>query len=280
VWLLPGLEALAAALFGGSRLGGARSRFLPNYYQFPIPSERSVTTGEGVRFRVDVGTLLGWCLRFDIRDPALEAYFDLVTPGATVVDIGANIGFTALTAGRRVGDGGTVLAFEPHPDNLRALRTNVALNPELTVRIIDVALGAEEGEAQMTEHAARNPGGHRISAEAGGHTVRVRTLDSVLAEYPELRPDLIKIDTEGFEAHVLPGARETLRRHRPVVFLELSDGLLRAQGSSTGSIVRFLHEEGYSVRDVLDDREVDPDADHSGTHFDAVCRPLDARDTR
>ena len=49
---------MAAAVFGGSRLGSPKSRFLPNYYQFPQPCERLVTTDEGVRFLAGVGTLL------------------------------------------------------------------------------------------------------------------------------------------------------------------------------------------------------------------------------
>ena len=76
-------------------------------------------------------------------------------PGDVVWDIGANVGFFALLAARRVAPGGRVHAFEPLPDNLRWLRRHLELNPELEVVVHDKAVGAEVGSARFQTPRAR-----------------------------------------------------------------------------------------------------------------------------
>ena len=60
-------------------------------------------------------------------------------------------------------------------------------------------------------------------------------------------PDVIKIDVDGYEAKVLPGAMETLRDHRPVLLLELHrEKFIRRFGVSRADIVRPLFDLGYT----------------------------------
>ena len=270
---------MAAAVFGGSRLGSPKSRFLPNYYQFPQPCERLVTTDEGVRFLADVGTLLGWCLRFRIQDPSLNGLFGLLRPGMTVVDVGANIGFTALTAAKRVGPSGRVLAFEPHGANYAALQANLTLNPGLNVEALNVGLARAPGEANMVEPFARNPGGFRISSESKGETVVLEPLDEVLERHGVTSVDVLKIDTEGFELEVLSGSRRVLEESRPAIFIELSEDNLLAQASSTVDVISFLMDRGYRVREAVSGESMGLEADYAGCHCDAIALAVESADT-
>ncbi len=75
----------------------------------------------------------------------------LIRPGATFVDLGANIGFytVPLAVAAKAG-GGVVAAFEPHPANYRRLSENVALNGlNDYVRLFELGLSSEEGEAEL-----------------------------------------------------------------------------------------------------------------------------------
>ena len=100
--------------------------------------------------------------------------------------------------------------------------------------------------------------------------VEARTLDQLVAEHG-LAPGIVKVDVEGFEHHVFEGARDTLARHRPVVVSELSDYLLRKNGSSARAIVQQFESRGYRVFDPLHLGET-PGSREFG---DMVCLPAE-----
>src|SRR5882724_12110661 len=62
------------------------------------------------------------------REDALEFFRVYLRPGDKVIDVGANIGDTVLTASISVGSAGCVWAIEPHPQTFRFLKANLALN--------------------------------------------------------------------------------------------------------------------------------------------------------
>jgi FkbM family methyltransferase len=169
---------------------------------------------------------------------------ELVRPGMAVADIGANIGYYALMFQHWVGGRGTVLCFEPEPDNLEELRRNVDRNRLASVTVMPIALGAKDESVSIARGINAS-----ITAESTDRvTVPVRRLDSV----PIGRLDFIKIDVEGYEAFVLAGATATLQRFRPDLFIEIHPGLMCA--AEYGSLLGQLRDydpqlEIYRVRE-------------------------------
>jgi hypothetical protein len=74
--------------------------------------------------------------------------------------------------------------------------------------------------------------------------VPMRSIDDLCGEM-EFQPDLIKIDVEGYELGVIQGARATLERHRPLIFLEIHPDHLRRLGHSPRQVVELLAGLGY-----------------------------------
>lgn len=155
--------------------------------------------------------------------PLLAQMRGLIRPGAVVVDIGANIGNHALFFAMICG-AGMVHAFEPMRLTFGLLQRNAALNGLSNLRCVNAGLGAEEGRAALLAWPANNIGAARLAATAGGGGgaggYAVTTLDAQRLD----RVDFVKIDVEGTHLAVLDGARETLLRHRPPVWLELRPG--------------------------------------------------------
>jgi FkbM family methyltransferase len=122
-----------------------------------------------------------------------------------VLDVGANIGLFALSHARA---GARVYAVEPHPAAFARLERNIAANG-LRGRItaIPCALGAHEGRARLI--GGRATPLTRVAPDQGG-TVRLRTLDALVAELGLTGIDLLKLDVEGAEVAVLRGARRVL----------------------------------------------------------------------
>ncbi len=147
-------------------------------------------------------------------------------PGCLFYDIGANVGFYTILAGRR---GCKVIAVEPDPSNLERLQEHVRLNHlSDKVSIIPKAVAALAGEARFTP--AQSMG--RIDA-SGTVTVQTIRLDSLEA------PDVIKMDIEGAEYEVIEASAGWLEQHRPTLFVATHRGPER--------IVDTLRNCGYRV---------------------------------
>ena len=140
-----------------------------------------------------------------------------VTAGDWVVDVGANLGTTALPLARAVGAQGQVLAFEPQPLMAQCLQTTLSLNECFHVRVITSGLADTTGWARIPALDIAHGGNYgAVGLGDTGLPVPVMRLNDL-----ELaRCDLVKIDVEGFEWPVLQGAQVHLLRHRPVVYLE------------------------------------------------------------
>lgn len=70
--------------------------------------------------------------------------------------------------------------------------------------------------------------------------------------------DLLNLDCEGSELHVLQGAKATLQTHAPRIFCELHHMYLRELGQSADQIIRYLTHLGYSIRLLrVDDLEAE-----------------------
>jgi FkbM family methyltransferase len=163
-----------------------------------------------------------------------------VQPGATVLDVGANIGlFTkaAVKAGAR-----RVVCFEPTPNTLVALRKN--LNSAACTDIVSVVpKGAWNTPATLTFTVDPiRPGRSScvtVTPEQAAYeiSIQVEPIDNVVQELQLDRVDFIKMDIEGAEVNALKGAVNTLRRFKPqlAVAVEHTDDRLK-----NASMVREL----------------------------------------
>ncbi|WP_372785194.1 FkbM family methyltransferase [Phenylobacterium sp.] len=148
-----------------------------------------------------------------------ELLDQLVRPGMTVVEAGANIGTHSVPLARKCFPGPLYL-FEPQQRVFQILCANLALNDIRNAFAYPEACGDAAGFVVIPplDYGAKgNFGGISVQAEgATGLRVRAIPLDSL-----ELAAcHLIKIDVEGFEAQVLRGAAETIRKHRPILYVE------------------------------------------------------------
>ncbi|WP_028537263.1 FkbM family methyltransferase [Paludibacterium yongneupense] len=153
--------------------------------------------------------------------------------GVIGIDCGANIGVHTIEWARFMHGWGHVVAFEAQEKIYYALAGNIALNNCLNVNALNSAVGAECGHIDIPQPDYLRPGsfgsfelqesahnqdiGQPIDYSNKCQRVDLLTLDSLNLD----RVDLIKIDVEGMEEQTLLGACDTLRRHRPLLFIEI-----------------------------------------------------------
>lgn len=163
----------------------------------------------------------------EVFEPDLVALLAVMCDeGAQIVDVGANIGCTALALSQIAGDSGRVVAIEPVPRTFSHLSRNVRDVPNIFLQ--NFALGGISGTVTMQGNDNNLSGAFvadQFKTNHSGHftvNVPVRTIDEAIQSFGIDRLDFIKIDVEGFELDVLEGATESLRRYKPRVVLEMN----------------------------------------------------------
>jgi FkbM family methyltransferase len=185
------------------------------------------------------------------RESGLAQWLQRVlSPGAVMIDVGANIGHYTTLAAQLVGPGGRVVAIEPAPDNVAKLRERCVDLRQVTI----VAAAADEQSGTCVLHLDRdNPTQHSlVSRNVGGQRQRLRvptvTLDGVGDDL--VRLDLVKIDAQGAELRILRGAHRVLQRFRPTLALELWPYGLRQAQTTPDALLDELIALGYTVHRV------------------------------
>lgn len=179
----------------------------------------------------------------------------LAHPGATVLDVGANIGAHTLFLAQAVGPTGRIFAFEPTDMAYTKLVKNIALNPSLSASIFPIQalcvspMGQGLGPTYASWRLLGHPGAHPLHGgyQCDSSRAVCLTIDAFVVESDIQKIDLIKIDVDGSETFVLEGSRRTIERHKPTLVLECSPYAHVEHGSSFDSMLDLLEELGYRL---------------------------------
>ena len=149
----------------------------------------------------------------------LKHYKNFIKKGDVVLDIGAYLGTHSLSFSQLAGTQGKVFSFEPQHTIFGLLKKTVKENKIKNIKLINKAVyskngtvlfsNTETGKASITHVRSRLKSDDK-------RKVKTLTVDSLKLK----KCNFMKIDVEKGEWHVLEGASQTIRKHRPVIFLE------------------------------------------------------------
>ena len=251
-------------------------KVIPPEYLYPTSSWRYCERN-GIQLKLNISNVVDHLKYFLFKDAGFENFLNLLQPHFTILDIGANIGMTALEFANKASTG-KVVCFEPSPSNFERLKENISLNDFKNIITSKTGIGTVPGQFKLYNVVDNNPGMKRILEEAESanfesETIVVDTLESQLEKLNIHQIDAIKIDVEGFELEVLKSAITILENFKPVLFIELDDNNLKDQHSSALQLINYLIGLDYKIYNALDDKQLlDADYDYSNCHFDIICQ--------
>ena len=191
-------------------------------------------------------------------------YFSL-PDDAIVFDIGANIGSMAFKFAQ-LAQKGCVYAFEPTNYAFNKFKINLALNPELSRRIVPLQLFVSdhsEIKHKIKAYSSWRIDGKYTNAHPlhGGiiksaESVVAVTIDDFCREREIPRIDLIKIDTDGFEYFILRGAKKSLGKFLPYIIFEIGIYVMEERGISFEQYYDYLSSLGYNLINAKNGKDV------------------------
>jgi len=183
--------------------------------------------------------------------------------GGHVLDVGANVGYTASVFARALAPGFKVFAFEPDRRNVaRLTRTMRRLGLADRVEGVHAAVGATEGTVGLWRDV-RHHAGHRVTTDAfraargvaASDTVPLLSLDRFVRERGIAGAvRFVKIDVEGYEPPVCAGMAATVAANpRLVAAVEYSPWAMDQMGFRPEPVLEFFHARGFIIQVLRED---------------------------
>lgn len=272
IFKIPFLERGLVSLTTNQPPDSFAAKLVPNPYQYAKPTWRTFMK-DNIILNVDISDYLGHYYYFGFSDTSHNSLERLCEADMTVLDIGTNLGYTALMMAKKA-TFGKVIGFEPDPQNFELCQRNLRSNNLTNLEVHNIGLGASAMSATIETRVAFNRGGNRINENASdGVLVQVHALDEYVSTLGIDRVDLIKIDVEGYEFQVLKGAEQTIRSHKPILFIEVDDSNLKDQGASAETLIAFIKSLGYAIKDADTNVAIDSGVPLIDQHLDIIATP-------
>lgn len=181
--------------------------------------------------------------RLDFDQNVLPFVLPYVKEGNTVLDAGANIGCYSYAFLTKIGSKGKLYAFEPSNESYECLSYNLGKHPNVVLS--ESALGLHSGHCRVVREN-NNVGMSFCEEVNSSDAVKVTTIDSLNLD----ALDFLKIDVEGDELNVLIGGYNTIKKFKPVMFIEINEHTLRRKGLTKLDIFNWLNKNGYAFKNV------------------------------
>jgi FkbM family methyltransferase len=186
----------------------------------------------GMRYKGNLNRYLDWCIYFfgAYEKQQLLLLGDLINkrgPDSVFLDVGANTGEYSLYLSKKCKQ---VHAFEPYDVIAKIFREEISMNKIENITVHELGLSNENNELDFyaPDKESHNTGtGSFLSIHEAENNrlykkIKVANADEYIGKLNLQRIDLIKIDVEGFEKNVLKGLQNTIKKYRPIIFMEYS----------------------------------------------------------
>ena len=277
IFLYRPFEVVLTYFTSDSIFGSFISKIPPNHYQYKTPSLRKAKRN-GIHYNLDISDIIDWYIYYGFREKSKELLLESIKENDTVIDVGANVGEISLRAANIVGNKvGKIYSFEPDLIKFNRFLNNIKINAVKNITPINKGLGNVDGVFNLSVVDENNRGMNRIvesNESLNTSKIEVTILDNYIKLKNITRVDLIKIDTEGFEMNVIKGAKDLLKRFRPILFIELDEKNLIDQNSSPKEIIKHLINLNYNIVNANNNDTISLNSDLANCHFDIICKPI------
>lgn len=208
-----------------------------------------------LKIHIDTQIFLEWSIFFysAYEKNTIKVLKAILSQASNVVEVGANVGAHTIAIAEACPQG-KIIAVEPYFAARARLESNIALNSLSNIIVIDTALSDKEGESVLHCPTLANQANASLyrdhidrTEKVNSFPVHINTVDRVFETSGLIGLDLIKMDVEGNDFHVIQGARQTIDRFHPFLIFEFERTSWSLAGDDFPKVHSFLFERGYTL---------------------------------
>jgi len=186
---------------------------------------------------------------------ATECLKSFIKEDDIIIEIGANIGYYVLVESK-IAKKGKIFALEPMSFSRKLLTMNVKLNNVENVEIYPFAIGDQNKEQDFYTYTKINVSGFNLKPHenlVSTKKVKIMTLDNFIEKYlGDARPDVLRMDVEGFEYNVIKGAMNTIKNCNKLrIFMEIHPHILSQE--QLNELLDILENNNFEIKTVTNE---------------------------
>lgn len=187
------------------------------------------------------------------HNAGFETLINLSKNKNCILDIGAHIGLVTLPLTRQISSEGLIHAFEPSDINRKYLNKHIKLNKINNVKVVDFLVGNKNSDQIPFYETSVPSGKNSVIQKLSSNKLHKNqiTIDTYCQEN-ELVPDIIKIDVEGYEMHVLDGCKNTIKTYKPVIILSVHPTQISKMNQNPNDIKILATQNNYNIKKIVD----------------------------
>ena len=198
-------------------------------------------------------------------DTALvKKFISLFKEDWVVIDVGANIGYYTIPFALHIPEKGYVYAFEPQSENYKHLNLALKKNKCTHYQTFDLGLGATQETIGISTREDGITGNAVILKESlkvkldyeETEKIEVIPFDQFVDQNDLKRCDFIKLDIEGYEIDFLKGARQSIKKFRPIIYGEFSNYYINLFNQDMKEVWQLCHELSYNIYAPINKRDL------------------------
>jgi FkbM family methyltransferase len=232
------------------------SRIYDYVYRFLNPEGSILLNINGLKIYAEgksgIAKLLG--VKGTYEEETTKLFSEILKEGMTVLDLGANIGYYSLLAGKQIGEKGKVFAFEPWHESFSLLQKNIEVNGFKNIIPVAKAVSNQCGRQKL--FLSNDPLEHHLGRESGSKFIEidVTSVDEFM-EGRNIPVDLVKMDVEGAEMNVLEGMAETISKSPHIkIITEFVPEHLELNNCSPSAFLEKLFSYGFKLYVINDEK--------------------------
>jgi FkbM family methyltransferase len=164
----------------------------------------------------------GYYLLRNRQEPILEFGYKLINKNDVVIDGGANQGIFSLSFRSAIKEGGLIIAVEPFKYAAEKLKKNFLLNNYKNFIIYQRAL-SDKNKKNKIYYSNTITDASIVNKKQNYRIIESITIDKIIKLNNLKKLNLIKLDIEGAEYLALKGAMNSLKKFKPIIYLEISN---------------------------------------------------------